>query len=88
MLKLSTVLLEQVARVIEGPQLKRGDGSVDGHPGIVFTTVKQPHIDTRKLTDAVAEAFSEVEASLPADIIVNSELFADSRILLIGGFSM
>ncbi|QDV25986.1 Nickel and cobalt resistance protein CnrA [Aureliella helgolandensis] len=69
------VLLEQVARVIEGPQLKRGDGSVDGHPGIVFTTVKQPHIDTRKLTDAVAEAFSEVEASLPADIIVNSELF-------------
>jgi CzcA family heavy metal efflux pump len=69
------VLLEQVARVIEGPQLKRGDGSVDGHPGIVFTTVKQPHVDTRKLTDAVAEAFSEVEASLPADIIVNSELF-------------
>ena len=69
------VLLEQVARVTEGPQFKRGDGSVDGLPGIVFTTVKQPHIDTRKLTDNVAQAFSEVEASLPADIIVNSELF-------------
>lgn len=69
------VLLEQVARVAEGPQFKRGDGSVDGHPGIVFTTVKQPHIDTRQLTDDVAEAFAEVESSLPADIIVNSELF-------------
>ncbi len=69
------VLLEQVARVTEGPQFKRGDGSVNGRPGIVFTTVKQPHIDTRKLTDNVAEAFREVEASLPADIIVNSELF-------------
>ncbi|WDQ18078.1 efflux RND transporter permease subunit [Rhodopirellula sp. P2] len=69
------VLLEQVARVTEGPQFKRGDGSVNGHPGIVFTTVKQPHVDTRELTDAVAEAFVEVEASLPADIIVNSELF-------------
>lgn len=69
------VLLEQVARVTEGPQFKRGDGSVDGLPGIVFTTVKQPHIDTRKLTDNVAQAFLEVEASLPADIIVNSELF-------------
>ncbi len=69
------VLLEQVARVTEGPQFKRGDGSVDGRPGIVFTTVKQPHIDTRKLTDSVAQAFLEVEASLPADIIVNSELF-------------
>ena len=69
------VLLEQVARVAEGPQFKRGDGSVDGHPGIVFTTVKQPHVDTRQLTDDVAEAFAEVEASLPADIIVNSKLF-------------
>ncbi|MEP0345669.1 efflux RND transporter permease subunit [Rhodopirellula bahusiensis] len=70
-----SVLLEQVARVTEGPQLKRGDGSVNGRPGIVFTTVKQPHVDTRKLTDDVAAAFAEVEASLPADIIVNSELF-------------
>ncbi|WP_417747231.1 efflux RND transporter permease subunit [Rosistilla oblonga] len=69
------VLLGQVARVTEGPQFKRGDGSVDGRPGIVFTTVKQPHVDTRDLSDAVAEAFVEVEASLPADIIVNSELF-------------
>ncbi|MEO8269532.1 MAG: efflux RND transporter permease subunit, partial [Aureliella sp.] len=70
-----SVLLEQVARVTEGPQFKRGDGSVNGRPGIVFTTVKQPHVDTRELSDAVAEAFVEVEASLPADIIVNSELF-------------
>ncbi len=69
------VLLEQVARITEGAQFKRGDGSVNGRPGIVFTTVKQPHVDTRKLTDDVAEAFQEVEASLPADIIVNSELF-------------
>jgi CzcA family heavy metal efflux pump len=70
-----SVLLKQVARVTEGPQFKRGDGSVNGRPGIVFTTVKQPHVDTRKLTDDVAAAFAEVEASLPADIIVNSELF-------------
>ncbi|MCO8122760.1 efflux RND transporter permease subunit [Stieleria sp. TO1_6] len=70
-----SVLLEQVARVTEGAQLKRGDGSIDGRPGIVFTTVKQPHVDTRKLTDDVALAFHEVESSLPADIVVNSELF-------------
>ncbi len=69
------VLLELVARVTEGPQFKRGDGSINGRPGIVFTTVKQPHVDTRELSDAVGDAFAEVEASLPADIIVNSELF-------------
>lgn len=70
-----TILLEQVASVVEGPELKRGDGSVNGHSGIVFTVVKQPHVDTRKLTDSVAAAFAEVEASLPADIVINSELF-------------
>ena len=46
-----TVLLEQVARIVEGPQLKRGDASVNGQPGVVLTIVKQPHIDTRDLTD-------------------------------------
>lgn len=70
-----SVLLEQVARVVEGPELKRGDGSVNGQSGIVFTVVKQPHVDTRTLTDEIAAAFSEVEASLPSDILVNSELF-------------
>jgi HME family heavy-metal exporter len=70
-----TILLGQVARVIEGPQSKRGDGSVNGRPGVVFTIVKQPHMDTRALTDSITAAFQEAEASLPADIIVNSELF-------------
>src|SRR6056297_2698675 len=70
-----SVLLSQVAEVTEGPELKRGDGSVNGRSGIVFTVVKQPHVDTRQLTDDVAAAFEEVEASLPADIIINSELF-------------
>ncbi|MCH9003327.1 MAG: efflux RND transporter permease subunit, partial [Planctomycetes bacterium] len=70
-----TILLGQVARVVEGPQLKRGDGSINGRPGVVFTIVKQPHVDTRALTDSIETAFQEVEASLPADIIINSELF-------------
>ncbi len=70
-----TILLDQVARVVEGPEFKRGDGSINGRPGVVFTIVKQPHVDTRRLTDDVAAAFSEVEASLPNDIVINSELF-------------
>lgn len=70
-----TILLGQVARVTEGPQLKRGDGSINGRAGVVFTIVKQPHVDTRKLTDDVEKAFAEAEASLPADIVINSELF-------------
>lgn len=70
-----SILLSQVARIVEGPQFKRGDGSVNGQPGVVFTVVKQPHVDTRSLTDSLEVAFAEAEASLPADIIINSELF-------------
>jgi Cu/Ag efflux pump CusA len=70
-----TVLLGQVAEVVEGPQFKRGDGAVNGVPGVVFTIAKQPHVDTRALTDRITEAFREVEAALPADVVVNSELF-------------
>lgn len=70
-----TILLSQVAQVVEGPQFKRGDGSVNGRPGVVFTIAKQPHVDTRALTDRIDAAFQEVEAALPADVVVNSELF-------------
>lgn len=70
-----SILLSQVARVVEGAQFKRGDGSVNGRPGVVFTMVKQPHVDTRDLTERLEEALREAEDSLSADIVINPELF-------------
>jgi CzcA family heavy metal efflux pump len=72
---LRPVLLEDVARVAEGAQFKRGDGSINGEPGAVFTIVKQPHVDTRGLTDSIEAALADIEASLPADVVINSDLF-------------
>jgi HME family heavy-metal exporter len=69
------VLLGHVARVEEGPAPKRGDASIDGNAGIVVTIVKQPHADTRRLTDDVKATMREVEATLPADVAVNTDLF-------------
>jgi HME family heavy-metal exporter len=70
-----TVLLGQVARVVEGPQPRRGDASVNGHPAVVLTVVRQPHTDTRALTDQVVAALREVEQSLPADVVVSPDVF-------------
>ncbi len=70
-----SILLSQVAHVVEGAEFKRGDGSVNGRPGVVFTMVKQPHVDTRDLTDRLTQALLDAEASLPADIVINPELF-------------
>jgi CzcA family heavy metal efflux pump len=69
------VLLRHVADVQEGPAPKRGDASVDGNPGVVITIVKQPHADTRMLTDQVKAALREAEATLPANIVINTDLF-------------
>jgi HME family heavy-metal exporter len=69
------VLLAQLAKVEEGPEPRRGDGGIDGHDGIVLTIVKQPHTDTRGLTDAIEQALHSAEESLPADHVVNTELF-------------
>ncbi|MBX7102603.1 MAG: efflux RND transporter permease subunit [Gemmataceae bacterium] len=69
------VLLEQVATVEEGPEPKRGDGGIDGHPGVVITVVKQPHVDTRSVTDEIKTSLRTAEEALTADYVINSDLF-------------
>ena len=69
------VLLGQVATVAEGPAPKRGDGGIDGADAVVITVVKQPHADTRGVTDKVKAAVRESEAALPAVFVVNTDLF-------------
>ena len=70
-----TILLEQVARVTEGAQIKRGDASINGDPGVALTVVKQPSADTRELTAAIQSAFRELEPSVPADVVLETELY-------------
>jgi HME family heavy-metal exporter len=83
-----SVLLEQVATIVEAAEFKRGDGAINGQPGVVLTIVKQPHVDTRELTDNVAAALQEVEATLPADIVINSELFQLRKFIDRGVFNV
>jgi HME family heavy-metal exporter len=69
------VLLKDVARVVEGAQVKRGDSSINGYPAIALTITKQPRVDTRALTDSVTAALRDVESSLPPDVVVETELY-------------
>ncbi len=69
------ILLQNVARIVEGPQLKRGDASINGYPGVALTVTKQPHADTRDITERVQEGLREVEPSLPADVVVEPRLY-------------
>jgi CzcA family heavy metal efflux pump len=69
------VLIRDVAKIREGAQIKRGDSSVNGHPAVVLTIAKQPQGDTRRLTEEVTAALEEVKKALPADIVIEGEIY-------------
>ncbi|MCG6154603.1 efflux RND transporter permease subunit [Rubinisphaera margarita] len=87
------IVLAQIARVIEGAQVKRGDsaayvrtgaGEFVGGPAVVLTINKQPEADTRAVTEAVLEAVEDLRPSLPQDLRVeplySQKLFIDRAI--------
>lgn len=71
------IALAQIARVVEGPQVKRGDssafvrkedGTLSGGSSVVLTINKQPGADTRHITDQVLEAVADLKLTLSDDI--------------------
>jgi HME family heavy-metal exporter len=70
-----SVLVEDVAAVVEGPQIKRGDSSVNGYPAVVLTVAKQPEADTRLLTDKIEQALEEIRPALPPDIVLDASIY-------------
>ena len=71
------IALAQIARVVEGPQVKRGDssafvrgdeGNFSGGPAVILTINKQPGADTRRVTDDVMAAIEDLRPSLPGDL--------------------
>jgi HME family heavy-metal exporter len=75
------VLLEQVARVVEGPQLKRGDAAVNGKPAVVFIVSKQPGADTRMLTERITEAIDGLKATLPPDVVLDPTVYQQRSLI-------
>ena len=79
------VTLEQIARVVEGPQVKRGDSSAfvrdengewQGGPAVVLTVNKQPNADTRQVTEDILAALADIQPSLPDDIRIQPEIYS------------
>ncbi len=65
---LRSVLVEDVARVVIGERVKRGDAAVNGRPAVVMTIQKQPDADTRKLTDEISAALLTLQPALPKGV--------------------
>ena len=78
------MLVGDVADVVEGPEVKRGDssafvresdGEFSGGSAVVLTVTKQPKADTRQVTADVARALDELRASLPDDVRLHAGLY-------------
>ncbi len=75
------VSLKQVATIVEGAQVKRGDSSAfvrgegnqfTGGPAVVLTINKQPNADTREVTDAINAAIADLKKTLPDDVRIET----------------
>lgn len=79
-----SITLAQLARVVEGAQVKRGEsaayvrddtGAMTGGTSVLLTVMRQPDADTRAVSDMVAEALEDLQPSLPTDVEVLPGLY-------------
>lgn len=75
------VFLKQIASVGFGPQVKRGDGSVNGKPAVIMSIQKQPGANTVELTKRIDKALEGIGRSLPPDVKVHKEIFRQSNFI-------
>ncbi|WP_323003991.1 efflux RND transporter permease subunit [Denitromonas sp.] len=72
------VLVRHLGKVGVGAGLKRGNGSHNGKPAVIFAIQKQPGANTLTLTQALDESFATMQASLPEGMKIETEVFRQS----------
>ncbi|GAA4321707.1 efflux RND transporter permease subunit [Flaviaesturariibacter amylovorans] len=78
----AVVTLAQVADVRLGGAIKRGDGSFNGRPAVVLSVEKQPTASTVTLTDDVLAAVADIQATLPRDVTIHTDVFQQKSFIV------
>ncbi len=69
------VRIADLAEVRIGPAIKRGTASAKGYPAVVLAIQKQPGANTLALTERLDAVLAELQASLPAGMVIETRLF-------------
>ena len=75
------ITVGQVAQVIAGAQLKRGDGSANAKPAVILNIEKQPGANTLQLTEQVDKALDDIGKNLPQDVVINKQIFRQANFI-------
>lgn len=75
------VFMHQIAEIRFGGAQKRGDGSLNGKSAVILTVEKQPGVSTIQLTEEVEKALTELQPSLPPDVILNPKVFQQKNFI-------
>ncbi len=75
------VLVKDIATVIIGPKMKRGEGSIDGKHSVIMTIQKQPGASTIDLTEKIDSMLKDLRKTLPKGVEIRSDLFKQSRFI-------
>ena len=69
------VLVRDVADVVVGEAIRRGDGSHNGSPAVILGIQKQPEVNTLELTSALDTVLEDIQASLPVGLMIERNIF-------------
>jgi len=76
------VLLESIAEVTVGDKTpKLGTASERGKPAVLLTVTKQPATSTMVLTDNLDESIAGLQAGMPSDVKLSTDIFRQSRFI-------
>ena len=76
------IVLSDIADVQMGPKSpKMGLASVSGKPAVLLTVTKQPSTSTLELTKKLDAVVTQMQASLPKDIKVNTQLYRQQNFI-------
>jgi len=73
-----------VADIVVGSGIQRGDAAIDGAPGVVLGIQKQPGVNTLALTAKLDEVLGQIEASLPPGVKLERRLLRQADFIETG----
>ena len=64
-----------------GAAPKRGDGSANAKPAVLFGVQKQPNANTLTLTAKLDEVLEDIQGKLPEGMVLNSQIFRQATFI-------